>query len=662
MTEDEELELLRLQKAKAMAGGGAAIPAPSLIGQRGTDIFGRELGDGTGVGRDTAASGLFGPSKALGGLIDLLQAGHHNLKKQKQREQGGPAPEPPESITERVNALRDEAAGRPVGNSIPAAAAEGATGSLMFPGGAAANAASGAVGAATTQAATNAGASPAKAGLLGLLTGGVTGLGTAVPGFVAKKLAGGRAEEALRGMNQDDITAAIRLQKESPVPLFPSQASPGAAPGLQQLETEILRSKSKGAMPAQQMGFKQAPISSAFADSLLNRILPTKAGASSDDLASGLASAAGARSAADIEALNARTAHLYKTAKETKGVVAGEDLQAIFDRLKAELADRSLPQQARRDFTEFQKKLVLESAANKGSIPAPVMRALYQSLEDKITALKAPGLPEYPDYVAGRVRKVLDSTVREAYENAEPLYRVARELQSSGRQNATRGQFDQLTQLANAGGDSEAFLRNLPAKGEGLREISSGVPIKLDKGEYGRQGANPEAVRDALAAGLRLQKNKAFELSQAGEMMQNSPAVLVNALAGTPEKSKSLITGLRAAGVPEEKIAELEKGLQVLQAAGRPTVVHGSRVPVTGIDPVDVARATIGGSLQQQQARMSMLRSTVNMMTDKEVAAVLAQPNSLELLQKMPGAKALDPRAALVGVLMAQSQLTDSTQ
>jgi hypothetical protein len=653
MTPEEELELIAIRRRRLELEALPQVPPQE------TPLI------PTGVGRDILSAGAMGASKGMAGMFDLLHAGSRNMALQRARETGEPAPPETDSISSYVDRLRDQLAGRPLEKSVPAAIAEGATGSLIYPGGPVTNAVAGGIGSGVTQTLLNREVSPGKAAGVGA----GTSLGLAATMSLANPrriLLVKRLRESLGGMNEDDLSETVRMQSRAAargVPLFPSQASPGLAPGMQQLETEILRSKSPGAADVQQLGFKQAPLADQFAQETLRKTLPTRADLSQEKVAENLQVAALKRAKADFEAVNARTEELYTQAGKSEAVVDIVAMKPVLEQLNAVIKSPTTAAESKKALRNLANQLVKESAQYKGQIPVQRLRTIYQDMESNLEKVNAVGLPDYSDRAAGQIRKAINGetptspALRNAYEEAEPLFGAARVLQSSGKEAAARGPFDPVVQLSKGRGSAEKYTEGMLGKAEALTDIASGAPAKGGV----RLGSDKDAVRDALANSLETQRQKAFQLSNAGEMLQNSPAIFVRNLIGTDTKRRGLEGAMRSIGIdPKTFMADME----VLQAAGRPTVVHGSRVPSTGIDPADVARATIGGSLQQQQARMSMLRSWINRISDKQIAEILERPDSVAYIQKVAGASAMDPRQ-LVAVMLAskwQEQEADSTK
>ena len=147
-------------------GLGTPETGPQLAGRRA-----RELG----------AAAVTGPARAVSGLGDLAL-----FAKDKLSPPGEAGARPTAfgqlmdryrdlGLTPKINALRDQIAGRNLDRDIPAAVAQGATGSLMFPGGPVINAVTGGASAGVTEGAAQAGLPPEAQLALGLATGGVTG-------------------------------------------------------------------------------------------------------------------------------------------------------------------------------------------------------------------------------------------------------------------------------------------------------------------------------------------------------------------------------------------------------------------------------------------------------------------------------------------------------
>jgi hypothetical protein len=297
----------------------------------------------------------------------------------------------------------------------------------------------------------------------------------------------------------------------------------------------------------------------------------------------------------------------------------------------------------------------LQKAKDAVQVHPAEVRARYQDIEHKLSERDAGGNPTYSDKAAGDIRKALDAVYRDQYEYTEPMYRVARELTRSRKENFARTEFDPVEVLSQGQGDPRKYLSSILQRGDGLPQVARGQSVRQPTGQRQVEGANPEAVRDALAKALDLRRQDAFRLSDTGEMLQHSPAKFVEGIAATAEQKKALANTLRSVGVNPKPLMD---DLGVVEAAGRPTVVHGSRVPGTEVNPVDLARATIGGTLQAQQARMTIVRSLINRLSDAEVAKVLENPRSLDIIKQIPQKQALrmTQRDLAVAVLAASGQ------
>ena len=177
------------ENAFGQLGLGVPETGPQLAGRRA-----RELG----------AAAVTGPARAVSGLGDLVSFGVDKLKSE-----GGRATAFEQlmekykslGLTPKINALRDQMAGRPLEGDIPGAIAQGATGGLLFPGGPVINAAAGGASAGVTEGAAQAGLPPEAQAVLGLGAGfGVGGaLGTAQR-VMAPTVAKSQIRDALKSL------------------------------------------------------------------------------------------------------------------------------------------------------------------------------------------------------------------------------------------------------------------------------------------------------------------------------------------------------------------------------------------------------------------------------------------------------------------------------
>jgi len=154
--------------------------------------------------RELAAAAVTGPARAVSGLGDLASFGVDKLKSE-----GGRATAFEQlmekykslGLTPKVNALRDQLAGRPLEGDIPAVIAQGATGGLLFPGGPVINAVAGGASAGASEAAGQAGLPPeaqiALGATAGLGSGGVLAAGKRI---IAPVTARSQISDALKAL------------------------------------------------------------------------------------------------------------------------------------------------------------------------------------------------------------------------------------------------------------------------------------------------------------------------------------------------------------------------------------------------------------------------------------------------------------------------------
>lgn len=684
MTPEEELELiqieqeLRRRKVKPAAEGGrqsaSASVDPSLWG--GLKEVAGQLPQHA---RETAVQTGLAIPKVLAGGVDLITMGKQLANEQTK---GGmvelfPKAETLPRVMPLLQALQTKLQGRNTEEEVPAAITEG-----MFSGPVAGPAmAAGAVSGGLTQWLLNAGVPPWVAIPAGVVTGGGTGAAASArsvrPGQI---LAQGRVRRALEGSDPgalDEAGKTQQLASERGLFILPSQGTGRQAPGLEQLETEAMLSHAKGGADLKQRVFQQAGQARELADELVTASRGTPRPA--DEAAGALTTAARERLLADQQRINSITQNFYEEAAKNNAAIRKEDLEEVLSALQGArrevagnreviagiddlLARLKNPAQEKAAKSE---KLLRKLQGTEVQTSAPVLRRVYQSFIESLDAInEKTGARAYSDNVAGRLRELANTHVRKLYEKAEPLYGRARTMQADMLRRGARNEFDPLVQLSKASGKPENVTGRLlqPGGGDTLQEITTGVQRWLPAAERSgldanqltaTAGASPQAARDALATALAQARDQAFKPSNLGATPPNAGAVLANAVAGTPAQQTSLGRAIAAVG---GRSSEALKTTELLRALGRPTTVHGARVPGTEIAPIDPFRAVSPQPIQRTTAITKILGVMINKLSDADVIAYLNRPDSVQALQRLPGAKAMTPRMQLAALLAANAQ------
>lgn len=166
-------------------------------------------------------------------------------------------------------------------------------------------------------------------------------------------------------------------------------------------------------------------------------------------------------------------------------------------------------------------------------------------------------------------------------------------------------------------------------------------------------GSDQKAVQKALATALEGARQRAFALGNTGQRNPSASAKFAKEVAGTSDQQEQLLRAINAAGGDTARAGEL---LELSRAVGRPTVVHGARVPVTDIQPIEGLRMAGGHELARRAAVMRVAQAVVNRMSDGEVIRRLQQPNSAMQLAQMPQIKSATPREQLAVLLAITGQ------
>lgn len=682
MSPQEELEQieieLELRKRKAAqpeaklptsAPGPQPAPAgtaPTFSGQGIMEV----IRDVPGSAREAIAPLLTAPAKALAGLtIDLPTMG----KQWANRKTGGkafPGVDEMPLLSPKIDELRDALAGRKLGNETPTAAVEGLVGGWG-------------------------GVAPAIA-VNELIKRDVhplvaMGAGVAIPmagaaGATAvragsvdprKVMAQGRIEHAVSGTDPAALMEAARTQSlagREGLFLLPSQGSGRAMPGMAQLETQALMSSAKGAGPLRQQVFSQQDKADELARALVAQAgRPAPVGEAATDLQR----AAIKRLQADTDRQRSITNEYYTQAAKNKAPIESVEVKNLIREIDKRIASSRGNEQFVEGATDLRNRLkgllkeptgdggaaVLGKLTGKKTPPvtAPELYNVMKSFADKIEAPDARGVAMYSDNNAKELRKLAENTVRKLYETKEPLYGTARQLTAGMRVIDERGSFDQLTSMTKAN-SAENLISSVPRQADALQEISRGRTAWADKTKEGTGpmspmtetvGSDQKAVQKALATALEGARQRAFALGNTGQRNPSASAKFAKEVAGTSDQQEQLLRAINAAGGDTARAGEL---LELSRAVGRPTVVHGARVPVTDIQPIEGLRMAGGHELARRAAVMRVAQAVVNRMSDGEVIRRLQQPNSAMQLAQMPQIKSATPREQLAVLLAITGQ------
>ena len=630
--------------------------------------------------RGAASAALTGPSSAVAGLADLATQGLTNRAQDAinygrrvvnvgSRLVGGNVaqgdvqlPEP-YKFSPPVQQLEDTLAGssRQPGEYLrPAMSA--ATGSLLFPGGPVTNLASGSAASVADTGLANSGAGP-KSRLAGsvlaayLAAKGVQGAGR----FAANRLdtpLGGTGRIAY-AVEQSDPVALVEAAKEQKrmaargYQIFPGQGTQYETPALDRLQAEVVQSHGggKAAQALRQRATQQQHEAARIVKETVDQ-LPGVA-APPGRAASDLVYAAQKRLGAEGEARNAVTALDYESGKAAIRAVPEDSLSKIREELKAAHQAAPAASSEASQLATLQRRYEQVIRASDGR-PRPI--DLWQLHKDFVASLDDPN-SFTANTLKGDLRKTSERVLMRAAEEASPQLEKAR-VTASILKDRNPVRLDPLTKLGGAG-DADAALQQVLQSPDPLAQIASGVPAwKNDLGQMRRVGtevlgADLPAAQTGLKTAFEQARQKAYALGTGGKVSPQAALLFRNQVAGLPNQQGALANTLKALGADAPGIMT---NLDDITSLSRPSLPTHAYPAGTDINAFQMTKAVAGGPFAREASQTNLIRSLVNRMSNRSVAKVLNLPNSVEEMQRIAGAQAMEPRKLLSLILAGQVQ------
>jgi hypothetical protein len=659
-----ELELAQAQQAHGqMTHQGAPMDPEALTKLRGA-----------------ASAALTGPSSAVAGLADLATQGLTNRAQDAinygrrvvnvgSRLVGGNAAQgdvqlsEPYKFSPPVQQLEDTLAGssRQPGEYLrPAMSA--ATGSLLFPGGPVTNLASGGAASVADTGLASSGAGP-KSRLAGsvlaayLAAKGVQGAGR----FAANRLdtpLGGTGRIAY-AVEQSDPVALVEAAKEQKrmasrgYQIFPGQGTQYETPALDRLQAEVVQSHGggKAAQALRQRATQQQHEAARIVKETVDQ-LPGVA-APPGRAASDLVYAAQKRLGAEGEASNAVTALDYESGKAAIRAVPEGILSKIREELKAAHQAAPAASSEASQLATLQRRYEQVIRASDGR-PRPI--DLWQLHKDFVASLDDPN-SFTANTLKGDLRKTSERVLMRAAEEASPQLEKAR-VTASILKDRNPVRLDPLTKLGGAG-DADAALQQVLQSPDPLAQIASGVPAwKNDLGQMRRVGtevlgADLPAAQTGLKTAFEQARQKAYALGTGGKVSPQAALLFRNQVAGLPNQQGALANTLKALGADAPGIMT---NLDDITSLSRPSLPTHAYPAGTDINAFQMTKAVAGGPFAREASQTNLIRSLVNRMSNRSVAKVLNLPNSVEEMQRIAGAQAMEPRKLLSLILAGQVQ------
>lgn len=570
---------------------------------------------------------------------------------------------PPPFMSAPVLALEDQLAGQPrqPGEYLrPAVSAM--TGSLLFPGGPVTNALSSGAGSVADTALANMGAGTGTRLAGSTLAALLAGTGSqAARRFAANRLdtplgGAGRIAYAVEQSDPVALAEAAKEQKRMAARgqfIFPSQGTQFETPALDRIQAEVVQSHGGGAAAhalrqrATQQQHEAARIIKETVDQLPGVAAPTGRAASD------LVQAAKERLGAEGAARQAVTTLDYEAGKQAIRHIPEETLRGVRKGLsEAQKAAPAASVEASQ-LANLQRKYEAVLRASGGR-PRPV--DLWQLNKDFVDSLDAPDA-----FIASPLKKSLRETserwLLRTAEDASPRLERARQVASILKdRNPTR--LDSLTKLGGAG-DADAALQQVLQNPEAVSQIASGVPAWVnDLGQMRRVGtevlgANLPAAQTGLKTAWEQARQRAYALGTGGKVSPQAALFFRNQVAGLPDQQQALASTLKALGADAPGIMT---NLDDVTSLSRPSLPTHAYPAGTDINAFQMTKAVAGGPFAREASQTNLIRSLVNRMSNRSVAKVLNLPNSVEAMQRIAGAQAMEPRKLLSLILAAQVQ------
>lgn len=524
-------------------------------------------------------------------------------------------------LTPQVDRLTDELAGKPVENGIGRAAFEGvvmaplsgakSVGELIPQ--AVSGAAAGAAGKATEEAGGNGYAQLAAA----LLAGHGAGRLAANRGLSPNELvAKGKLRRATEGLSGDDFRTAREAQaaaKAEGTSLLPSQAMPGAAPGLEELQGALLRSRASGADKFRTDVAQQPKEVQMLVEKL------QKAGGqtprSPDQIADSVQKFAETEAAAGPTAITEATKPLYNDPLGKAWTIKPE----VVDRVGLGFDQAIHENRANPAVTGAltQARQIIVDAMSMGRPTPKIVAEAVQSVKTLL-----PAYSEYPQ-ASNFVRKVVTNLVKpleDMVAKQSPKLGQASEVQVELR-GLLPSSFDATLRQASTTSGTEGAIAAIQKRPEVLRQLAESNPLLAQEIV---QMQLDQAIAKATAVN-----------SRTGVSPGNEGIALKKSLTeGDSGKAFNASLDLLFPGRPDAA-AGFRRVLDVVANASKPRIAGGGG---SGWNPSAAEEGVrlAGGSLGQKVGVVSRLTGGFfTNIRDNATIAVLSKPDAIERLAKI---------------------------
>jgi hypothetical protein len=541
-----------------------------------------------------------------------------------------------------VDRFTDQLAGEPISPSIGKAAFEGAITGPLLAGKTAAivpQAVAGAAGGGASEAVREAGGHPI-AQLLAALTAGYAGGKIAGNIGLSKNevLAKGPLRRATEGLSGDDFRTAraadAQMRAEGISPL-PSQSMQVEAPGLQELQGAMLRSRASGADKFRTDAAQIPKQSQVLIERL--RTMGGQTPRPDDDMAAAIQKLMDAEAARAPKAINEATKPLYNDPLGKAWTLKPEVRERIELGMDQAIYDNRANQAVVQALRQAQQHLLQATAV--GETNPKLLAEALQSVKQNLTAYS-----EYPQ-AANHARRVVSDTVKplEALVSKHaPALGSAPRVQAELRQDLPTP-FNEVLRQARTSTGTEAALAAVEKRPEVLRTLARENP-RLAQEVLQRQ-LDRAIEKVSMPRGNLPPGNEGSELKKAltrgpsGQVFKESLDIL---LPGRPEAQE----GFR-------------RILDVVANASKPVTTGGGSGAALGI-PQEAVRGAFGTGAQQTGVMARVSGAVWGNFRDNATIKVLQDPNVIARLEKI--AALPTPRLTLSAVTAGVPQLFTEPQ
>jgi GNAT superfamily N-acetyltransferase len=618
-------------------GGGAAFGVYPAA--RGRKVEGGLSEEAEQFARSAGSVALTAPAKGVAGMLDLAGEG----AKAGGRAIGLPVPNFPH-LTPEIDRLTDVLAGEPVSSSVGRSAFEsgimgplsgGKTAAQILP-----QMVAGAVAGGTAQGVKESGGGTYQQLLAALLAGYGGGKVAANVGLSKAEILGkGRLREATTGTTPEDFAAGRAAQQAAAgegVKLLPSQALPNAAPGLEELQGALLRSRASGAEGFRGEVAQQPQQVQMLAERL--RGMGGQAPRGADDLASSVQRIADEAAAAGPKAVNAATKPLYEDPLGKAWKIKPEVAERVTQGFDKAIYENRGDQATAAALKEAQKHLV--DTLSFGEVTPSLIAQAVQSAKQNLAAYSA--YPKASNHARAVVSKTL-VPLEELVAKAAPKLASAPKVQMELRKDLPTP-FNEVMRQAGTSTGTEGALKSVQQRPEVMGMVEKANP-RLAQELLQRQ------LDDAIDTAFRSQAATQRPASDAGGRLR---VALTSGLEGKnfQQNLEMLFPGRPGASEGFRRVLEVAANASKTPGTGQAVAGEGA-----------LAQATRGGAgsyAQKVNVVGKLSQALWGNFRDNAVIEVLRRPDVMERLEHL--SRLPVPRLTQATITGALPQLFEESQ